>query len=151
MADGGELSIGRVAERVGLSLRTIRYYEEMGLIRPSGRSIGGFRLYGDAEVARLLLIKRMKPLGYPLDAMAELLRVIDTVHQPVLPDAVEAARSRLGEFADEVAERVERLRVELAHAEEFRDRLSAELRLLHELGAESRIPTQPQIPQARAT
>ena len=65
--------IGRVAERVGLSLRTIRYYDEIGLVTPSGRTVGGFRLYSPSDVERLLLIKRMKPLGYSLEEMADLL------------------------------------------------------------------------------
>ena len=42
--------IGEVAERTGLSLRTIRYYEEVGLLSPSGRTAGGFRLYADSDV-----------------------------------------------------------------------------------------------------
>lgn len=48
--------IGEVAERVGLSLRTVRYYEEMGLITPEKRTDGGFRLYTDANIDRLLLV-----------------------------------------------------------------------------------------------
>src|SRR5512133_1079255 len=77
---GDELMhIGRVAQVVGLSLRTIRYYEEIGLVTPSGRTAGGFRLYNADDVDRLLLIKRMKPLGYPLEEMARLLRLIDAL------------------------------------------------------------------------
>src|SRR4051794_19659521 len=55
--------IGEVAERVELSLRTVRYYEEMGLITPERRTDGGFRLYTEENVQRLLAIKQMKPLG----------------------------------------------------------------------------------------
>lgn len=43
------MQIGEVAERIGLSLRTIRYYEEVGLVVPSVRSQGGFRLYTEPE------------------------------------------------------------------------------------------------------
>ncbi len=60
--------IGEVAERVGLSLRTVRYYEEMGLIPPQQRTGGGFRLYTDENIERLLLIKQMKPLGFSVQA-----------------------------------------------------------------------------------
>ena len=67
------LHIGEVAERVGLSLRTVRYYEEQGLFEPAGRTDGGFRLYTDSEVDRLLLIKQMKPLGFTVQQMRELL------------------------------------------------------------------------------
>ena len=67
------MKIGEVAERTGLSLRTIRHYDETGLVVPSARTVGGFRMYTEVEVARLLVIKRMKPLGYSLEEMADLL------------------------------------------------------------------------------
>ncbi|MGI8480002.1 MAG: MerR family DNA-binding transcriptional regulator [Gaiellaceae bacterium] len=51
------LKIGEVADRVGLSLRTIRYYEEVGLLEPTGRSPGGFRLYSEDQVTRLATLK----------------------------------------------------------------------------------------------
>ena len=57
------MQIGEVADQVGLSLRTIRFYEEAGLVIPSARSVGGFRLYSETDLDRLQLIKRMKPLG----------------------------------------------------------------------------------------
>lgn len=75
------MHIGEVAERVGLSLRTIRYYEEVGLINPSARTQGGFRLYADADATRLQLIKDMKPLGFSLDEMRDLLGVLDHLDQ----------------------------------------------------------------------
>ena len=71
------MQIGEVAERTGLSLRTIRYYEEMGLIHPSARSRGGFRLYSEADVARLRVIMSMKPLDFSLEEMRQLLDVLD--------------------------------------------------------------------------
>ena len=51
------MQIGEVAARVGLSLRTIRHYDGIGLVMPSERSVGGFRLYSEADVQRLSLIK----------------------------------------------------------------------------------------------
>ncbi len=54
---------GEVAEPIGLSLRTTRYYEEMELVSPEKRTEGGFRLYSENELERLHLIKRTKPLG----------------------------------------------------------------------------------------
>ncbi|WP_159055930.1 MerR family transcriptional regulator, partial [Thermobifida fusca] len=71
------MQIGEVAERTGLSLRTIRYYGEVGLVVPSARSKGGFRLYTESDVARLLLIKQMKPLGFSLEQTRDLLGVLD--------------------------------------------------------------------------
>jgi DNA-binding transcriptional MerR regulator len=69
--------IGEVAQTVGLSLRTIRYYEEIGLVTPSGRSGGGFRLYTEADIARLGLIKDLKPVASSLETMGELLDCAD--------------------------------------------------------------------------
>jgi DNA-binding transcriptional MerR regulator len=74
--------IGEVAEAVGLSLRTIRYYEETGLVLPSGRSAGGFRLYTDSDIDRLRLVKQMKPLELTIDEMRELLTVRDRLADP---------------------------------------------------------------------
>lgn len=71
--------IGEVAETVGLSLRTIRYYEEIGLVVPSGRTDGGFRLYTEADIERLGLVKALKPVGMSLETMGELLECVDLV------------------------------------------------------------------------
>jgi len=69
--------IGAVAERVDLSLRTIRYYEEIGLVSPSGRTEGGFRLYTESDIDRLRLVKVLKPIGMSLESMSELLECAD--------------------------------------------------------------------------
>lgn len=61
MAGLRHMQIGEVSERTELSLRTIRYYEEVELVVPTARSTGGFRLYTEADIARLTLVKRMKP------------------------------------------------------------------------------------------
>jgi MerR family copper efflux transcriptional regulator len=73
------MHIGELAEKTGLSLRTIRHYDEVGLLEPTGRTVGGFRLYTQDDLARLLLIRRMKPLGFTLEEMTELLRIIETL------------------------------------------------------------------------
>ena len=72
-ASGGRLQVGAVAERLGLSVRTLHHWEEKGLVTPSHRSTGGFRLYTENDIERLLLIRRMKPLGFSLEEMRSLL------------------------------------------------------------------------------
>jgi DNA-binding transcriptional MerR regulator len=109
------MQIGEVAERIGLSLRTIRYYEEVGLAVPSARSEGGFRLYGEDDVERLRVIMQMKPLGFSLQEMAELLALLE--------DGTAADPARLSAFREQAAERVATLRRQLRTAEEFADRL----------------------------
>lgn len=74
--------IGEVADQVGLSLRTIRYYEEIRLVTPSGHSDGGFRLYTDDDVERLKLVKALKPVGMSLETTRELLEAADRVAHP---------------------------------------------------------------------
>ncbi|ABP54110.1 MerR family transcriptional regulator [Salinispora tropica] len=123
---GPLMRIGEAAERVGLSIRTIRHYEDAGLIVPSARSEGGFRLYTDADVERLAVVKRMKPLGFSLDEMRALLAVLDalatagTADRPALLD-------RLGLFHTVAATRVEALREQLRTAEGFADTLRHQL------------------------
>jgi MerR family copper efflux transcriptional regulator len=70
------MQIGQVAARTELSLRSLRHWEEVGLLRPSGRTEGGFRLYTETHVQKILLIRRMKPLGFTLEPMSAALRDI---------------------------------------------------------------------------
>ncbi len=120
----GLLQIGQVAERTGLSLRTIRFYEENGLVRPTSRSDGGFRLYSEDDVARLEVIKRMKPLGFSLEEMSELLTLLADLAR--LPgDATLTDRLRM--FHEAATARVLALREQLAVAEGFAATLAAHL------------------------
>lgn len=106
--------IGEVADEVGLSLRTIRYYEEMGLVEPSGRTPGGFRLYTDSDADRLRIVKHMKPLDFTIEEMRDLLLLRDRIAVgPVTPDDSD----RLDLYATIVAHRVDTLRERLSIAE----------------------------------
>ncbi len=91
------LQIGEVAERAGLSLRTIRYYEEMELVVPETRTEGGFRLYTESHLHRLALIRRLKPLGFTVQEMRELFEARDRLGEE---PADAAARQRLAGFAE---------------------------------------------------
>lgn len=119
MSDREMHQIGSVADAVGLSLRTIRHYEEVGLVVPSGRSPGGFRLYTDADVERLRLVKRMKPLRFSLDEIRDVLALLDSVGDA--PDGEVGAR--LDMYVALAGERCARLREQLAAASEFADTL----------------------------
>lgn len=124
--------IGEVADRLGLSLRTIRYYEEVGLITPSARSHGGFRLYTEGDIARLEVVKRMKPLDFSLEEMRELLAALDTLRTSE-PDAAgrSAALERLEAFEAAADERCRKLRTQLETAEELARSLRDEARVHH--------------------
>lgn len=125
--------IGEVAERTRLSLRTIRYYEEVGLVVPSSRSQGGFRLYSEGDIARLLLVRRMKPLDFSLDEMRELLQTLDALDDPTTPGAERGALiDRLDMYRLAVEERCAGLREQLATAEAFAGELREELARRHD-------------------
>ncbi|MGP5377674.1 MerR family transcriptional regulator [Brachybacterium alimentarium] len=82
---GRMMHIGEVAERTGLSLRTIRHYDEVKLLPPSGRTEGGFRLYTESDVERLVHIRRIAPLGFTLEETTDILRILndeDSVTEP---------------------------------------------------------------------
>ena len=119
--DDRAMHIGELAERTGLSHRTIRHYDEVGILTP-GRTEGGFRLYGHADEERLLLIRRMKPLGYTLDEMRELLDVVDGL---LADPAATAVRARLEGMRTEAAARRATLAAQVAAADEFLERLGA--------------------------
>jgi MerR family copper efflux transcriptional regulator len=123
----GLIQIGEVADRTGLSLRTIRYYEEVGLVVPSGRSQGRFRLYSPADVERLQLVKHMKPLDFSLDEMRDLLRVLDELAAEPDERTLAGLLERLAMFRAAADARVEILRGQLAVADSFADRLRREL------------------------
>ncbi len=115
------MQIGEVAARTELSLRTIRHYEETGLVIPSARSQGGFRLYTDADVARLMVIRRLKPLGFTLDEMRALLDATDSLDsaEELPPEKREELLELIRGFEQAAQQRVEDLRTQLARAEEF--------------------------------
>ncbi|MFF9351876.1 MerR family transcriptional regulator [Streptomyces sp. NPDC014734] len=133
--DGKHIQIGEVAARTELSLRTIRHYEETGLVVPSARSRGGFRLYTENDVARLMVIRRMKPLGFTLDQMRDLLDATDRLDADDTADAADrldadrrdALLERVRAYERAAAEQVEKLRVQLARAEDFAATLRARL------------------------
>jgi DNA-binding transcriptional MerR regulator len=65
---GQRLRIGEAAARAAVSVRTLRYYEELGLLTPSAHSPGGARRYAEEDVARLARIRELKDLlGFDLD------------------------------------------------------------------------------------
>jgi len=68
------LKIGDVARRTGMSIRTIRYYESLHLIKPEARTPGGQRLYSERQCQRLEMIRDLRNLDVPLRDIRELLQ-----------------------------------------------------------------------------
>ncbi len=121
MTDEQRMQIGEVADRTGLSLRTIRHYEEVGLVIPSARTKGGFRLYTAADVDRLMVIRRMKPLDFSLEEMRDLLSVTDrlSADEPLEEAEHKRLRERLDTYRKVADARCETLRAQLMAAEDF--------------------------------
>lgn len=124
MPDQEMHQIGSVSDSVGLSLRTIRHYEEVDLVVPSGRSPGGFRLYTDRDVERLRLVKRIKPLNFSLEEIRDVLTLLDALTGEHDDAALSAFGDRLTMYAMLTAERCEQLREQLAAASELSDMLN---------------------------
>lgn len=122
------MHIGEVAARTELSLRTLRHWEEVGLITPSGRTEGGFRLYADDDVEKILVIRRMKPLGFTLEQMKAVMTDIEALRAPrVDQEARHAALERLGAIRDDAHERRAQLARQLDMADEFINLLGREV------------------------
>ncbi|MFS4506160.1 MerR family transcriptional regulator [Clavibacter sp. Sh2141] len=114
------MHIGEIADRTGLSHRTIRHYDEIGLLPASGRTEGGFRLYTQEDLDTLLLIRRMKPLGFSLEEMMELLKVVASISddQATGPEMADR-REALSAFIADAEQRRAKLVEQLAQADEF--------------------------------
>ncbi len=88
------MHIGQLAEKTGVTPRTLRYYEELGMIHPEDRSEGSFRLYSERQLMKVKLIQTLKALDFPLTTIRDMM----TIHQ----------RSRTGgEAATEVLKAVD--------------------------------------------
>lgn len=109
--------IGEAAAQTGMSLRTIRFYEEVGLVPPSGRTSGGFRLYTNEDIERLQLVKDLKPLDFSLEEMGEVLELRDQLDAEDPGSERHAQlRDRLDGFAEVAEGRCEALRAQLRAA-----------------------------------
>ncbi|WP_368073036.1 MerR family transcriptional regulator [Curtobacterium sp. MMLR14_010] len=119
------MQIGEVAERTGLSVKTIRDYDAAEVLHPSGRSDGGFRLYSTDDVERLLMVRRMKPLGFSLSEAAVLVDAVRMLDEANPDVDVTAVRSRVAAFIRDAEARRERLDEQLGMVDEFLDSLRA--------------------------
>ena len=100
------LRVGELAKRTGVTVRALHHYDSIGLLRPSGRSEGGYRLYNRDDVARLHGIQTLRQMGVPLTEVAQLL------------DGGGSALSAI------LARQLSTLDQEIARAQALRERLS---------------------------
>ncbi len=94
-------TVGQAADRLSVTVRTLHHYDEIGLVVPSGRSTAGYRLYTEADLARLQNVVLYRRLEIPLDQIASLLESGDA--RKHLKRQRDAVRSRLRELQGLVA------------------------------------------------
>ena len=105
--------IGDIAKRVGMSVKTIRYYEGLGLLSPPERTEAGYRVYAEQDVERLRFIKGGKALGLSLADIKEVLAIWGGGDRPC-----HHVQALLSEKVDAITRRIEEL-------SNFRDALRA--------------------------
>lgn len=116
----GLLTTGDMARLTGNTLRTVRFYEEAGILRPDRRSAGGHRLFGRRELDRLQFITDMRSAGLSLEAIRSMLELKDRSE-----NGQKAAEEALGAIDEQISslenklEIFTRLRTELIQAREI--------------------------------
>ncbi|PSF32937.1 heavy metal-responsive transcriptional regulator [Aphanothece hegewaldii CCALA 016] len=98
--------IGLVAKESSVPIKTIRYYEELGLLKASGRTEGGYRLFDSDVFSRLNFIKRAQKLGLSLSEIKEFLEVHDGGHLPC-----DQVKIKLSEKIAEIEQQIEQLQI----------------------------------------
>lgn len=116
------LTIGTLAKRTGAKVQTIRYYETIGLMPEPERTEGGQRRYREADLDRLAFVRHGRQLGFPLEAIRDLLDLSDNPTQSCA-DADSIAQRQLKQVEDRIA-RLQALQLELK-------------RMIHECGHHS--------------
>ena len=119
------ISIGTLAQKLEMSQRTIRYYEEIGLLNSIKRIEGGRRVYTDVDLRRLKLIKRLKIMGMTLSEMQELeaMWIIEKSNEKVLKRLLELLENHLRRLDDRIAD-LDILRHEIT---EYQERIQAKI------------------------
>ena len=122
------LQIGEVAERTGVTQRTLRFYEEKGLLKPPSRMDGGFRLYSEADVKRVTQIRRLQDLlGVALADIKEMVdaeEMLRELRAQYNPESDVAEKRRQLEKAKEVVEaQYSIVQQKMVHLDEMKSQL----------------------------
>jgi len=112
------MRIGELSEQAGVPSKTIRYYEEIGLLPQPQRADNGYRIYADSDVDRLQFIRRARALDFALDEIAEILAFRERNEPPC------------GYVMDLICHQIDAIENRIRDLERIRD----ELKALHEAG-----------------
>jgi DNA-binding transcriptional MerR regulator len=94
------LKVGELAKHTGLTVRTLHHYDEIGLLKPSGRSESGYRLYSRSDVARLHGIQALRHLGLPLADIAAMLDGRGTAPALIIEQQIRSLDREIAQAAD---------------------------------------------------
>ncbi|MDO4273269.1 MAG: MerR family transcriptional regulator [Eubacteriales bacterium] len=110
----GYMTVGEVAKKMGITVRTLQYYHKEGVLSPSSVSKGGRRLYTDKDVIKLYQLLSMKSLGFSLDDIKNRLTDLDTPDEvlSVLTEQSCAIREQI-ESLSESLKKIEKLKAEV--------------------------------------
>ncbi|GAA1594575.1 MerR family transcriptional regulator [Actinomadura kijaniata] len=108
------MRIGELAERAGVSPRTLRYYEARGLL-PARRAVNGYRVYGEDDLRLVEQIRALQDFGFELEDTRPFVECLRAGHPAgdSCPDSVRVYRAKLAEL-DALMERLGRVRAEVA-------------------------------------
>lgn len=106
------MNIGQAAEQSGLPVKTIRYYEEIGLVN-ADRSENGYRQFGDVEIHKLRFVQRSRSLGFSVEECRALLSLYENTHR-ASAEVKAIAKHHLEDIDTKIAE-LQDLREVLAH------------------------------------
>ena len=98
------LPIGALAKRTGLTVEGVRFYEKAGILPAPARTAGGQRLYTLSELKRLNFIRRARDLGFTLDEVRGLLRLVDEAPDRTCAEARELAADHLADIRAKIAD-----------------------------------------------
>lgn len=87
--------IGEVARRSGVSARMLRHYESLGLVRPTGRTVGGYREYADADIRRIFHVESLRTLGLSLRQIGQVLDDPGFAPSALIGDLIRESERRL--------------------------------------------------------
>ncbi|MDX2143824.1 MAG: Cu(I)-responsive transcriptional regulator [Rhodospirillaceae bacterium] len=107
------MNIGEASRQSGLPAKTLRYYEDSGLIRPTARAANGYRDYSPADVHKLRFVKHARELGFTVEQCAELLSLYDDKNRQA-GDVKAIAARHLAEIDAKIAD-LKRMRATLSH------------------------------------
>jgi MerR family transcriptional regulator, copper efflux regulator len=110
----GSLTRGQLAQRAGVNLETVRFYEKEGLLAPASRTASGYRQFAEATVERLEFVKRAKALGFSLGDIRELL-VLQAKNNHCCAEVKQRLQSKLAIVLEKRAE-LEKLEEDLRSA-----------------------------------